>query len=356
MPSALTVRLFHVRSPHSALNSFAFTVAIVVLLASFPCDLAAQGPTEAHGITGYVRDAGSHEPVVSARVDLMSSNGLAAPTVYTNENGEFHFYIGDGDYQLSVSKLGYQSQAQIAVTVLAGHSSEIEVDLMPKDSGSSSNADSGPPSKISAHELSAPSVARESYAKGKDLMARKNYDAAIAAFEQATHEFPDFYEAYAQMGVAQYVSGHAVEARASLQKSIDLSKGKYPDALFDLAEVLNDAGDYSAAEPLAKQVIALDAASWHGYFESARAFHGLQQYKDAETNAKKAIELAPKNVQAYVILTNIHIRMHDYPSAVQDIDGYLKLDSSSPTADAMRSTRAQLVKAIADAKQKSKSR
>ncbi|HEX5424266.1 MAG TPA: tetratricopeptide repeat protein [Candidatus Acidoferrales bacterium] len=342
------------RSPHTSVHPFAFMVAIIALLVFFPCELAAQGPTEAHGITGYVRDAGSHEPVVSARVDLMSPNGLAAPTVYTNENGEFHFYIGDGDYQLSVSKIGYEPQSQIAVTVLAGHSSEVEIDLRPRDSGSSSDA-AGPPSSISAHELSAPAAARQNYAKGKDLMSKKNYDAAIAAFEQATREFPDFYEAYAQMGVAQYVSGHAVEARASLKKSIDLSKGKYPDALFDLAEVLNDLGKYSDAESLAKQVIALDASSWHGYFESARAFHGLQQYKDAETNAKKAVELAPRNVQTYVILTNIHIRMHDYPSAVHDIDGYLKLDSTSPTADAMRSTRAQLVKAIADAKQKSKS-
>ncbi|MGH9734893.1 MAG: tetratricopeptide repeat protein [Candidatus Acidiferrales bacterium] len=355
MPPALTLRGPRTRSLHGFLNPFAFTVASIALLFFFPWNLAAQGPSEAHGITGYVRDAGSHEPVVSARVDLMSPNGLAAPTVYSNENGEFHFYIGDGDYQISVSKIGYQSQSQIAVTVLAGHSSEVDVDLMRKDSDSSSNATPGPASTISAHELSAPSVARENYAKGKDLMARKNYDAAIAAFEQATREFPDFYEAYAQMGVAQYVSGHAVEARASLQKSIEMSKGKYPDALFDLAEVFNDLGQYSDAVPLAKQVIALDASSWHGYFESARAFHGLKQYKDAETNAKKAIELAPKNGQIYIILTNIHIGMHDYPSAVQDIDGYLKLDSSSPTADAMRSTRAQLVKAIADAKQKSKS-
>lgn len=352
MPAAPTFRRSRTLSLRRVPYALALAAAIIALVVLLPRGLPAQGPTEAHGITGYVRDAGSHQPVVSARVDLMSPNGLAAPTVYSNENGEFHFYIGDGDYQLSVSKLGYESQTQIAVTVLAGHSSEVAVDLVPKDSASSSDAGSGPPSTVSAHELSAPPIAREDYAKGKDLMGRKDYDGAIAAFQKATSEFPDFYEAYAEMGVSQYMADHAVEARTSLQKSIDLSKGKYPDAIFDLADVLNDVGDYSDAAPLAKQVTALDASSWHGYFESARALLGLKQYKDAETNAKKAIELTPKNVQTYVILTNIHIGMHDYPSAVQDIDRYLKLDSASTTADAMRSTRAQLVKAMGKGKQK----
>lgn len=351
MPAVPTIRMSRAFSLRRFPDALALATAIGAFVFFLPSGLQAQGPTELHGITGYVRDAGSHQPVVSARIDLMSSNGLAAPTVYSNENGEFHFYVGDGDYQLNVSKIGYQSQTQIAVTVLAGHASEVAVDLVPKDSASS-DASSGPPATVSAHELSAPPTAREDYAKGKDLMNRKDYDGAISAFQKATSEFPDFYEAYAQMGVSQYMAGHAVEARAALQKSIDLSKGKYPDAIFDLADVLNDVGDYSNAVPLAKQVATLDASSWHGYFESARALLGLKQYKEAETNAKKAMELTPKNMQVYVILTNIHIGMHDYPSAVQDIDRYLKLDSTSATADAMRSTRAQLVKAIGKSKQK----
>lgn len=327
--------------------TFTFDALIALALLIAPSTFA-QGAPAANGLSGYVRDAGSHEPVVSARVDLISQSGMAAPVQYTNENGEFHFFIGDGDYHLRVSKIGYETQPQIAVSVVAGHSSEIEIDLVRDDSKSSD--ESGPASKISAHELSAPLNARNDYAKGKDLMAKKDYDGAIAAFQKATREFPDFYEAYAGMGVAQYMSGHAAEARASLQESIGLSKSKYPDAIFDLADVFNDVGNYSEAEPLAKQVIDLDVSSWHGYFERARALLGLKRYADAQENASKAIELDPGNGQAYVILTNIHIAMHDYPAAVRDIDGYLNLDSNSPTADAMRSTRAQLTKAIANMK------
>lgn len=326
------------------------SLAILIAFAFYSGSAAAQGISMAGGITGYVRDAGSHDPVVSARVDLMSPDGFAAPTTYTNENGEFHFQAHDGDYHVIVSKMGYQ-KSQTTVSVLAGHSSELDIDLSPTDSGSS-NTEATAPETISTHELSAPPDARDDYAKGKSFMADKDYDGAAAAFQKAAREFPDFYEAYARMGEAQYLSGHAAEARASFQKAIDLSKGKYPDAIFGLADVYNDIGDFAAADPLAKQVIALDNSSWRGYFERARALLGLKRYGDAEESARKVVQLDPKNQRTYIILTNIHIAMHDYPEVLKDIDAYLKLDPNSSTSDAMRATRAQVVKAIGDSKKK----
>lgn len=330
---------------------------LLTFLATFlfcPAQAVCQGIGTAGGVNGFVRDSGSHDPVVGARVDLMSPNGFAAPSSYTNENGEFHFFARDGDYQITVTKIGYQ-KAQLSLSVVAGHSNELDIDLSPtaSDSGSSSGEDKTPAETISAHELSAPSDARDDYSKGKESMAKKDFQGAVASFQKATREFPDFYEAYAKMGVAQYMAGHADDARASLRKSIDLSKSKYPDAIFDLADVYNDVGAYSDAEPLARQVIALDESSWRGYFELARALLGLKRYPDAEQSAKKCIDLAPKNQQAYIILTNIHIGMRDYPAALKDIDAYLKLDPNSSTSDAMRSTRAQVAKAIGDAKKNS---
>jgi tetratricopeptide (TPR) repeat protein len=327
----------------------AILVAFVTSLC-FPVQLFGQGVGEARGVSGMVRDAKSHDPVVGARVDLVAESGLAAPTAYSNENGEFHFFARDGDYQIMVTKIGYE-KSQVSVSIVGGHSTELNIDLRPAASDSGA---SGPekdlPGTISAHELSAPSNARDDYAKGKDLMTRKDYDGAIESFQKATREFPDFYEAYARMGVAQYMAGHANDARTSLQKSIDLSNSKYSDALFDLADVYNDIGNYSGAEPLARQVIALNESSWHGYFELSRALLGLKRYPDAEQSAQKCIGLVPQNRQIYIILTNIHIGMHDYPKAVSDIDAYLQLDPNGPTSEAMRSTRSQLARAIADSK------
>ncbi len=332
----------------------AATGTVWLIFLSCAATAGAQGITDSSQVAGFVRDAGSHEPVVSARVDLISPKGMAGPTQFTNTNGEFHFdYIKDGDYHLTIRKTGYDD-AQVSISVVAGHRSNVQVDLHAKDSGSGSNSggESGPAEKISAHELAAPDKARDDYNKGKSLMAKPDYTGAIAEFQKAIQEFPDYYEAYAKMGVAQYMAGQAVEARQSLQKSIDLSGGKYPEAMFDMADVLNDVNDYAEAEPLARREIALEEASWRGHFQLARALLGLKKYPEAERSARKCIELNGQNKGAYVVLTNIHIGMHDYPDVLEDIDAYLKLDSNSAASEQMRATRAQVAKALANANQK----
>jgi len=328
-------------------------VAVVAAILGGASEAAAQ-------VTGLVRDAGSKDPVVSARVDLISPNGYASPTQYTNANGEFQFnYVSDGDYHLLIRKMGY-ADAQADISVVAGHRSgpEIEIDLQPKssDSSSGSSAESGPAEKISAHELTVPEKARDEYAKGKGLMDKKDYAGAIGEFQMAIQGFPDFYEAYAKMGVAQYMAGQAAEARQSLQESIDMSGGKYAEAMFDLADVLNDVGDYADAETLARREITLEESSWRGYFERARALLGLKKYPEAEQNAKKCVELNARYKDTYVVLTNIHIGTREYPEVLQDIDAYLKLDSSSPASERMRATRAQVAKAIANEQSKANQR
>jgi tetratricopeptide (TPR) repeat protein len=324
---------------------------LIILLAA-PLPLALAAPVAAQGdtqtkIVGYVKDAGSREPIVSARVDLMSPNGLASPTTYTNTDGVFYFErVGDGDYHLKIRKVGYL-ESDADVSVMASHQSRVDIDLHRE----TSDVGSAPASSetISSHQLTVPINAREDYMKGKDLMTKRDYSAAVAQFNKAVNEFAPYYEAYADMGVAQFLLGHTPEARASMQKSIDLSEGKFPDAIFDLANLLNDTGDYAGAEPLARQEIVLEESSWRGYFQLARALLGLKQIPDANRNARKAQTLNAQNRQIYVILTNIDIARRDYPSVLQDIDAYLKLDPDSPASDQMRATRAQVARALAAA-------
>jgi tetratricopeptide (TPR) repeat protein len=332
----------------------------LILVAVAVCCLGSTGPASAQAISssaeiaGLVRETGSQEPVVGARVDLISPDGMAAPTHFTDTNGEFHFsYIKDGDYRVNVRKIGYQD-AQVEISVVAGRSSNVQVELRPTEVKSDSDAGTtaGPAGKISAHELEVPDKARGDYTKGKGLMDKQDYAGAIGAFQKAIQEFPGYYEAYAKMGVAQYMAGQAAEARQSLQKSIDMSGGKYAEAMFDLADVLNDVGEYADAESVAGREISLEESSWRGYFERARALLGLKKYAEAEQSANKCVELNARHKDTYVVLTNVHIEMREYRQALKDIDAYLKIDSTSSASEHMRATRAQVAKAIANAQSK----
>jgi tetratricopeptide (TPR) repeat protein len=328
--------------------AFALTLLLSAFLPLFiwAQSAAAQGDTQTK-IVGHVRDAGTHEPIVSARVDITYSKGFASPTTYTNTDGEFDFQrVGDGDYHLRIRKMGYQD-GEADVSVLASHQSRVDIELHHEVS----DAGSAPSSSetISSHQLAVPPNARDDYKRGEDLLSKKDYSGAIAAFEKALNEYEPYYEAYADMGVAQFLLGHTPEAVQSFQKSIDLSKGKYPDAVFDYANLLNDTRDFAGAEPMARQEIQLEDMSWRGYFQLARAQLGQRQIPEAEKNAQKAQQLNPQDRQIYVILTNIHIAKRDYPAVLNDIDSYLKLDPDSPAAQQMRATRAQVARVIASA-------
>jgi predicted Zn-dependent protease len=305
-------------------------------------EAAPQGISETASIVGYVRDVNSHEPVMGARIEISSPKGIAMPPHFSTTNGEFHIEAGDGDYTLTIQKDGYQT-AHMDVSVVVGHQTRVDVDLVRAEPESApSSAES-----ISKHQLTVPGKARRDYDKAMARMAAKDYPSAIALFQKAIETDPSYYEAYAEMGVTQYMLGEVPNARESLQKSIDLSCWKYPNAVFDLADVLNSTRDYAKAEPLARKGIVLDDSSWRGYFELARALTGLKRFPEAEQSAVKSRTLNPQNVQLYVVLTNIHLGLRDYNSALADVDAYLKLDPSSPASNQMRAMQSQLTKARA---------
>jgi Flp pilus assembly protein TadD len=296
-----------------------------------------QGVSETAAIVGYVRDSASREPIMGARIEISSPNGLAVAPHFSTTNGEFHINAGDGDYSLTILRDGYQT-AHLSVSVVAGHQTRLDVDLV------KTTSDSAPASAeaVSAHQLTVPAKARGDYDKAMARMAKRDFPGAITLFQKAIDEYPGYYEAYAEMGVTEFMLGQVQPARDSLQKSIDLSSGKYSNAFFDLAGVLNSARDFAGAEPMARKGIALEDGSWRGHFELARALTGLKRFPEAEQSADKSRSLNAQNPQLFVVLTNIHLGTKDYAAAVKDIDAYLQLDPSSAASNQMRQTRDQL--------------
>jgi hypothetical protein len=317
-------------------------VVFLFFLMVLPCAAQREGPPP---IIGTVNDAASHEPLAGVSVQLVvGGDKLAAPAKTTSTEGQFQFGGRDGDYTILASKDGYLP-AQVKVSIFASHQTNVTIDLRRQAPEGSSST--GPGEAVSAHQLSVPNRAREAYEKAMKLMdSKKDYAGALAEFESAIRECPSYYEAYAGMGIMDYYLGDAPAAEDALRKSIDLSSGKYPDAIFDLAEVFNNVGRFADAEPAAREAIAVEGSSWRGYFELARAQFGLKRPADAAENAAKARDLKPDYPVVYLILTNIHLALHNYGLVLQDMDAYLKLVPNSPTSDQVRKTRQQVERAL----------
>ncbi len=177
----------------------------------------------------------------------------------------------------------------------------------PIDSPDSSRA------AISAHELAAPAKARDDLAKGEMLLYDKaDFPGAIKQFEKAIKEFPGYYEAYAQLGVAYVRMKDAGKAEIALRKSIELSEEKYSRAFVYLATVFSDNQRFAEAEPLVRKGIELDTNSWQGYHELTRALAGQNKLLDAEQAALTAVKLDPDEPELYLTLINIEVKLPNY--------------------------------------------
>jgi tetratricopeptide (TPR) repeat protein len=319
---------------------YARVLFALLLLAPLPC-LAQQEPLKKI-LSGYIREESSGQVIGGAHVELQNAMGTPIGFAYSDDNGVYEFDDIPGDCYVSVQREGYAAVREFVRPDGSGH---VYRDILLRAAHTESGAKSVNP--ISEHELSVPAKAREFFAKGLQLIVEKSdYRGAVAEFARAIARYPTYYEAYAAMGLAQNKMGDAAAAEAALRKSIALSSEKYPQAMVDLAAMLNVEKRFSDAEPLLRKVIVMDAQSWRSQFELAVALAGEHRYKEAVSCATSARDLKPENPQVYLLLYNLHIRTEDFPGALHDTESYLKLTPDGATADRVRRMQEQVQKAV----------
>jgi tetratricopeptide (TPR) repeat protein len=320
-----------------------YAPVLFCLFLFFPSSSSGQGQEPLKKIlSGYIREEGSGQVIISAHLELQNAMGTPIGFAYSDGNGMYEFDDIPGDCYVSVQHEGFEPMREFVRPDGSGH---VYRDILLRVAGSESRSKSVNP--ISQHELSVPSKAREFFAKGIQLIVEKSdYRGAVAEFARAIAKYPTYYEAYAAMGLAQNRMGDAAAAETALRKSIDLSAGKYPQAMVDLAAMFNVQKRFSDAEPLLRKAITVDASSWRGQFELAVALSGLRRFKEAVTCASAARDLKPENPQTYLLLYNLHIRTNDFAAALSDTQSYLKLNPDGAAAERVRRMQEQVQKAV----------
>ncbi len=304
-----------------------------------------QGPTLY--VSGFVRDAQDHTTIEGVQVELRVLTGGTVARAFTT-NGSFRFdRIGSGTYNLVVEQIGYEAASQ-QVDVLMGPVSGVLVEL--RRVRDADSVISKGPSTVSRRELSIPRNAHASMEKGMVLLQEKSdYQGSVKQFERAIHEYPDYYEAYVQMGVAYMHLGNAANSERALRKSLELSQQHYVDALFWLATLLSNGERFSDAEPLARKGVELDPNSWQANSELARALLGLNRASEAEKSALAAVKLRSDHPLLHLLLANIHGQLQNDPALLEDLNNYLRLAPTGPFADQVRQQRTQVQQALGGA-------
>jgi len=302
----------------------------------FPDDdeLGASGYGHYFSISGMVADRQSGLRLDGVRVDLNSFGKGVVATTFTS-SGSFRFdNLREGPYEISFTLTGYQDvQEHLEVS---GPMFGMTVSLKPLNA-----APPGGPPTVSVRDLSIPQKARDAMNKGLFLLHQKSdYAGSIKEFERAIKIFPNYYEAYAQIGYAYMGLKDPAHSEEALRQSIVVSQEHYPDAFFLLAALFTSQKRFEDAEPLARKAVDIAPDSWHAQSEMAQALLGEDRPEDAEKYAQAAVRLQPENSLLFLLLADIHGELQNDAALVEDLDTYLRLAPKGPMADRARQGRA----------------
>ncbi|HEY9753170.1 MAG TPA: tetratricopeptide repeat protein, partial [Coleofasciculaceae cyanobacterium] len=144
--------------------------------------------------------------------------------------------------------------------------------------------------------------------QANSLMQRGQYDEAIAAYNKALQINPNSAEAYIQRGVAYHRKGDLSAARRDNDRAIEL-----------LQSAIKGNGGQSPSPINDKMAIAFNNRS-HVYFD-------LDNYQQAESDARQAITLKPQLLKAF---TNLGNALHKQGRANEALQEYTRVIQQQP--------------------------
>ena len=197
---------------------------------------------------------------------------------------------------------------------------------------------------VSARELKIPWKARSEYEKGVVSLAKKDRTGSLSHFTKAAQAFPEFYEAYYQMGVVETSLRRLDEAMQAFQKSIDLSGGKYGWAEIGVGYLLYLEGKSEEAVTIVRRGLEKEESSAEAYFILGMALLRLNRLDEAEKSAREALLRNPNYAEAYLVLSDAYGRRLEYGAQLQGLDAYLKLEPKGAESERVQQAREAVLK------------
>jgi Tfp pilus assembly protein PilF len=288
-------------------------------------------------IEGSVMIDGEVQPAARVRVDVRGIRGGTIATAFTDSSGRFQAPAeGTGSVIVTVQAQGYEPVEQRVDVGYEGVTPGLVITLH-KIRTSPVEPEGY---TVSVHDLKVPGKARREFEKGIEHVHKNDLAGGLEHFKEATHAFPDYYEAFYQIGLVNLELRHGDEAEQALQRAIDLSGGGYAEAQFALGALLCDRHAYADAERVLRRGIDMDANSWKGHLLLGQALFGQDRLDEAEKSAHEVLLRRPDIPSAYILMANIHIKQHQYVLGIKDLDTFLSMKPDGPISDQAREVRA----------------
>ncbi len=279
-----------------------------------------------HGrVTGKVTDT-KNNPVEGVTVKFNSPKLGASTEVKTNKDGAWTINgIHGGEWNVDFVKEGYKTKAIAANLFEANYNPPIEVQLEPAQASSTAVEGGG----------GGPNLAKA--IEGRTLMEQKDYDGAIAKFQEALTENPAVYQIYGDIASAYRQKGDADKAIENYKLFIEketaaASATPNPHVRIDLASIYLEKRDLANAEKYLAMVDESAITDPSIFYNLGVSYYSAQNNDQAIRYFEKSVQVDPKYVDGYYQLGLVYMAKNNNPKAVENFKKVIEIDPNSDAA------------------------
>jgi Flp pilus assembly protein TadD len=186
--------------------------------------------------------------------------------------------------------------------------------------------------------VKAPDAAKKAYNKGAAALRKGNWAAAQQSFEEAVGIYPEYDQAWSDLGEALEHQSKPDEARTAYGKALAASP-KYLKPYAQLARLSIGQARYQEALDITARAMALNPLEFPSiYYYDALAHFQLQQTEAAEKSVKRAIELDVDHQmpRALYLLGLILEQKGDRAAALESMRAYAGLSPKPPDVEQVK--------------------
>jgi len=187
-------------------------------------------------------------------------------------------------------------------------------------------------SSISVTSMLAPKAAKKSYDQGLQALLKTKLDEAAKDFEKAVALYPQYAEAWVNLGKVRIEQQKIEAARAALKKAIEADP-KIVAPYMELGLLAAKETNWQESAKYLDRAVELDPVDFpQAWYADAVANFNLAKYDAAEKSARAAVKLDPRhaNPRACYLLGLVLNEKHDYAGAAAELANYIKLAPNAP--------------------------
>jgi protein O-GlcNAc transferase len=199
---------------------------------------------------------------------------------------------------------------------------------------------------VSTTSSKAPSDARRAFERGLEALGKGKTSDAEKDFEKAVSLYPQYAEAWLDLGKLMLQRKAEDIAGEAFQKALQADDNLI-DAHVYLGMLAVEKKQWSDAVNYLDAALKLDPVDFpDAWFNDAVAGYNLKNYTGAEKSVREAMKLDPqyKNPRADYLLGLILAAEKDYSGAAEQLRAYLKLAPGADDVDKVKTQLAEIEK------------